>query len=89
MQGRAKAARPVFKTIGPYGWVRHPIYSGWFLLVFATSPMTGTRLLFAVTSSVYLLLAIPFEERSLLATTAGAYDQYRQRVRWKLIPGVY
>jgi protein-S-isoprenylcysteine O-methyltransferase Ste14 len=69
--------------------VRHPIYSGWFLLVFATSPMTGTRLLFAVTSSVYLLLAIPFEERSLLATTAGAYDQYRQRVRWKLIPGVY
>jgi hypothetical protein len=80
---------PAFKTVGPYGWVRHPIYTGWLLLVFAVSPMTGTRLVFAVISSVYLLLAIPFEERSLLATTAGAYDQYRRQVRWKLIPGIY
>jgi methanethiol S-methyltransferase len=78
-----------FKTAGPYGWVRHPIYSGWFLLVFATSPMTGTRLLFAVISSAYLLLAIPLEERSLRATTHGAYDRYMQQVRWRLLPGVY
>jgi methanethiol S-methyltransferase len=78
-----------FKTIGPYGWVRHPIYTGWFLLVFATSPMTGTRLLFAVVSSAYLLLAIPLEERSLRATTNGAYERYMRQVRWKLLPGVY
>jgi protein-S-isoprenylcysteine O-methyltransferase Ste14 len=78
-----------FRTVGPYGWVRHPIYSGWFLLVFATSPMTGTRFLFAAISSLYLLLAIPFEERSLRATSNGAYDRYVQRVRWKLLPGLY
>lgn len=88
--GEAHKPRPtVFKVSGPYRWVRHPIYTGWFLLVFAVSPMTGTRLVFAVISSLYLLLAIPFEERSLLATTAGAYDQYRRQVRWKLIPGIY
>lgn len=82
-------AEPEFKTAGPYGWVRHPIYSGWFLLVFATSPMTGTRLLFAIISSAYLVLAIPLEERSLRATTNGAYERYMRKVRWRLLPGVY
>jgi len=83
-------ARPTeFKVVGPYGWIRHPIYSGWFLVVFATSPMTGTRLLFALVSSAYLLVAIPLEERSLRATTNGAYERYMQRVRWRLMPGVY
>ena len=86
---RASTGPSDFKTVGPYGWVRHPIYSGWFLVVFAASPMTGTRFLFAVVSSLYLLLAIPFEERSLRATTEGAYDRYIQRVPWKLVPGVY
>ena len=78
-----------FKAEGPYGWVRHPIYSGWFLLVFATSPMTGTRLLFAVISSAYLLLAIPLEERSLRVTTNGEYERYMHQVKWKLVPGIY
>ena len=78
-----------FTTAGPYGWVRHPIYSGWLLLVFAVAAMTGTRLTFAVVSSVYLLLAIPFEERSLRTAAGGAYDAYMRKVRWKVIPGLY
>jgi methanethiol S-methyltransferase len=85
----ARAGGTDFKTVGPYGWVRHPIYSGWFLLVFATSPMTGTALLFAIVSSVYLLVAIPMEERSLRDTTNGAYERYSRQVKWKLIPGIY
>jgi hypothetical protein len=78
-----------FKTSGPYGWVRHPIYLGWFLLVFALPTMTMTQLLFAVTSSAYLLIAIPLEERSLRRSSAGAYDRYMQQVRWKLLPHVF
>ena len=84
-----KAQSPEFKTTGPYGLVRHPIYLGWFLIVFAVGTMTMTRFAFAVISSLYVLIAIPFEERSLLKTTAGAYERYRQRVRFKLVPGVY
>jgi hypothetical protein len=80
---------PEFKTRGPYGWVRHPIYSGWFLMVFAVSDMTMTRLVFAITSSLYLLIAIPFEERSLRRSSHGAYDQYTRQVRWKLVPRVF
>ena len=78
-----------FKTTGPYGWVRHPIYLGWILIVFSVGTMTMTRLVFAVVSSVYLLIAIPFEERTLRAQSAGSYDDYRRRIRWKLIPRVY
>ncbi len=77
-----------FKTAGPYGWVRHPIYLGWILVVFALGTMTMTRLVFAVVSSVYLLVAIPFEERTLRAQSE-AYADYMRRVPRKLIPGLY
>ena len=83
-------ARPTdFKTAGPYGWVRHPIYLGWLLLVFAVPHMTRTRFVFAVTSSVYLLIAIPFEERSLRRSSGGAYDRYIREVPWKLVPRIF
>ena len=78
-----------FKTWGPYGWVRHPIYSGWFLMVLAASPMTMTRLVFAVASCAYLVLAIPFEERSMRASGGDAYERYTKQVRWRLVPGLY
>jgi protein-S-isoprenylcysteine O-methyltransferase Ste14 len=78
-----------FKTTGPYGLVRHPIYLGWFLIVFAVGTMTMTRFVFAVVSCVYLLVAIPFEERSLQRSTNGAYDRYMTKVPRKLVPGLY
>ena len=78
-----------FKAAGPYGWVRHPIYAGWFLLVFAIPVMTMTRFVFAMTSSAYLLVAIPLEERSLRRSSGGAYDKYMREVRWKLVPHLY
>jgi protein-S-isoprenylcysteine O-methyltransferase Ste14 len=78
-----------FRTTGPYGWVRHPIYTGWFLIVFAAAPMTMTRLVFAIVSCVYLLIAIPLEERSMHAAAAGTYARYVAQVRWRLLPGVY
>lgn len=83
-------ARPEteFKTDGPYGWVRHPIYLGWMLVVFSVGTMTMTRLVFATISSVYLLVAIPFEERTIRAQSPS-YDDYMRQVPWKLIPRIY
>ena len=89
IQQSVASGEDIFRTSGPYGWVRHPIYTGWFLLVFAASPMTMTRLVFAVVSCAYLVIAIPFEERSMRASTPGAYERYMAQVRWKLIPGLY
>jgi hypothetical protein len=78
-----------FKTSGPYGFVRHPIYLGWFLMMFGLPTMTNTRLLFALVSCTYLLIAIPLEERTLDRASAGKYDNYMKAVRWRLVPGVY
>jgi protein-S-isoprenylcysteine O-methyltransferase Ste14 len=78
-----------FTTTGPYGWVRHPIYLGWFFIVFCVGTMTMTRFVFAVVSCVYILLAIPFEERSIRRSSHGAYDRYMQKVPSKLMPGLY
>ena len=83
-------ARPAeYTTSGPYGWIRHPIYLGWVLMLFAVPLMTMTRFVFAVTSSAYLLMAIPLEERSLRLSSGGAYDKYMGEVRWKLLPYVF
>ena len=85
---RLEVGRWEFRTEGPYGWVRHPIYLGWILIVFSVGTMTMTRLVFAAISTVYLLIAIPFEERTIRAQSAG-YNDYIRRVPWKLIPRVY
>jgi protein-S-isoprenylcysteine O-methyltransferase Ste14 len=78
-----------FTTAGPYGWVRHPIYAGWCLFVWGASPMTMTRLTFASVSCLYLLIAIPIEERTLQKGWGDAYGRYMARVRWRILPGVY
>jgi protein-S-isoprenylcysteine O-methyltransferase Ste14 len=77
------------KTDGVYALVRHPLYFGWLLLVFGAPAMTGTRLVFAIISSVYLVIAIPFEERALVDVFEEAYRDYQRRTRFRLLPGVW
>ena len=79
----------IFQTTGPFGLVRHPIYLGWILLVFGAPTMTTDRLVFAVISSLYLVLAIPWEEKSLVTAFGDRYRAYQASVRWRLIPGIW
>jgi methanethiol S-methyltransferase len=76
-------------TSGVYRLVRHPLYFGWALLVFGAPHMTLTRFTFAVISTLYLMLAIPWEERSLRDTFGPAYADYQRRVRWRMLPFLY
>jgi protein-S-isoprenylcysteine O-methyltransferase Ste14 len=76
-------------AVGPFRRVRHPIYLGWVLVVGATTVMTADRLLFAAISSLYLILAIPWEERSLAADHGDQYRAYQRSVRWRLVPGIW
>jgi protein-S-isoprenylcysteine O-methyltransferase Ste14 len=80
---------PTLETRGLYRVVRHPIYFGWVLFVAGAPLMTHTRLLFAVVSVAYLVVAIPLEERSLIANFGDPYLAYRRRVRWRMVPGIY
>jgi protein-S-isoprenylcysteine O-methyltransferase Ste14 len=82
--------RPIeFRASGPFGIVRHPIYLGWVVMVFATPAMTASRLLFAVVSTAYLVAAIPLEEASLRQAFPAKYAAYQRQMRWRLIPGVW
>lgn len=82
--------KPVeFKASGVFGLVRHPIYFGWVLMVFATPMMTSSRLLFAVVSTAYLVAAIPLEERSLVEAFGDKYRAYQAAMKWRLIPYIW
>ncbi|MFP5330284.1 MAG: methanethiol S-methyltransferase [Alphaproteobacteria bacterium] len=76
---------PAFRTPLFYKWVRHPIYSGFFLAFWATPEMTVGHLLLAAGMTVYMLIAIPYEERDLVAFHGRDYEEYRARVG-KLFP---
>jgi protein-S-isoprenylcysteine O-methyltransferase Ste14 len=82
--------RPIdFTASGPFAIVRHPIYLGWVLIVFATPVMTTSRLLFAVVSTAYLIAAIPWEEASLVEAFGEKYRTYQREMPWRLIPRVW
>lgn len=85
----ASAGPPAMSIAGPYRLVRHPIYLGWVLMVAATPHMTAGRLLFALMSVGYLVVAVPWEERALQREFGEAYRAYQAQVRWRVIPGVY
>jgi len=77
---------PQFHTPGLYRYVRHPIYVGWLLIFWAAPTMTGAHLLFAVCTTIYILIAIQLEERNLIDTFGDRYREYR-RTTPMLIPG--
>src|SRR5207245_4991783 len=77
---RRPSAEGALQIAGPYRWVRHPLYLGWMLAVFGARHMTGARLSFAAISSLYLVVAIPWEERSLAREFPAEYSVYRQQV---------
>ena len=87
LQGRLAPVE--FTTAGPFGLVRHPIYLGWMLIVFGSPLMTMSRLVMAIVSSLYLVMAIAWEERSLVDSFGNGYRTYQAKVPWRLIPKVW
>ena len=75
----AEPTQASFKMPTLYRLVRHPLYLGWLAAFWFTPDMTHGRLLFAVVSSVYIFVAIPFEEKDLAHVLGEEYQRYRQK----------
>jgi methanethiol S-methyltransferase len=74
-----------FRTPLLYRWVRHPLILGFLIAFWAAPTMTGGRLLFAVATTAYCLIATRLEERDLLYFYGEQYAGYRRQVRM-LVP---
>jgi protein-S-isoprenylcysteine O-methyltransferase Ste14 len=71
-----------------YRRVRHPIYLGVLLAVWATSAMTAGHLLFAVLLTGYILIGIQLEEHDLIRQFGDQYRRYRRHAAMLIpVPG--
>ena len=71
--------KPVFRQPMFYRWIRHPLYLGFFMAFWAAPEMTAGHLLLAGGMSVFMLIAIQYEEKDLVALFGRDYEDYRQR----------
>jgi len=75
---------------GLYGHVRHPLYTGAILMVLGVPVALGSwfSLIPAAIVVLALLIRIRFEEEMLIKGMDD-YDEYRSRVKYKIIPKIY
>jgi protein-S-isoprenylcysteine O-methyltransferase Ste14 len=75
---------------GPYRFVRHPSYIGMIAFELAVPVMLGSvwALPFSAGTVLLLILRTALEDRTLRADLPG-YSEYAQRVRYRLVPGVW
>ena len=75
---------------GPYALMRHPMYVGMLLMYFATPLALGSWVAFLVAPLMIpvIVIRIKDEEKTLLEELPG-YREYTQKVKYRLIPGVW
>lgn len=87
---QAERGQKVVDT-GPYAVVRHPLYSGGLLYLAGSAFLLGSwwGLLVVVVLFIPLLgLRAVYEERTLAQGLEG-YARYTERVRYRLVPGLW
>jgi protein-S-isoprenylcysteine O-methyltransferase Ste14 len=79
LMGREYTPLP-FRVPMLYKYVRHPLYVAWMLAFWATPTMTLGHLLFAGGMTLYMAVAVLFEERDLVRHFGAKYVEYQRRV---------
>jgi protein-S-isoprenylcysteine O-methyltransferase Ste14 len=71
--------RPLeFKTTGLYKLVRHPLMLGFMIAFWATPMMTSGHLVFAIVTTVWIMISIQLEEQDLIKFHGKEYESYRK-----------
>ncbi len=75
------AKNPKFQVKFLYKIVRHPIMLGYIIAFWSTPLMTVGHLLFAIITTLYILVATKhFEEKDLKKSIGKAYEDYENKV---------
>lgn len=75
---------------GPYGVVRHPMYAGASLLLLFAPPALGSWWALIMTVPLILVVAVRAkEEEKFLAANLKGYEEYRQKVRYRIVPYIW
>jgi protein-S-isoprenylcysteine O-methyltransferase Ste14 len=77
-------------SAGPYRFVRHPAYAGLILQALGVPILLGSlwALIPGITAVVCVIVATSSEDRILRAELPG-YQDYAQKVRFRLLPGIW
>lgn len=70
----------IFKTPSLYRIVRHPMQLGTLIVFWSTPVMTAGHFLFALSMTLYVLIGLKFEERSLQREFGEKYVLYQKRI---------
>lgn len=82
----APCREPDFGTPAAYRYVRHPIYAGWLVILWASPIMTVSHLVMAAGLTFYVLIGVRLEEREL-GRRLPYYEQYCRKVPM-LLPSI-
>jgi protein-S-isoprenylcysteine O-methyltransferase Ste14 len=75
---------PPFEVRGIYRLVRHPVYTGSLIAIWATPTMSQGRLLLVGVLTIYLFVGLAFEERELEREFGDAYRAHK-----RLVPSLF
>ena len=84
------AAEQRLISTGPYSTVRHPMYSGALIMMLGVPPALGSWWgLSAVVPMVLVIVRRVRDEEELLERNLAGYREYRNQVRYRLLPFVW
>ena len=77
-------------TTGPYAFVRHPMYSG-VLLMYGFSPLALGSYWGMIPNALLILLIVARirNEEKVLKQELEGYREYTQKVKYRLVPGIW
>jgi protein-S-isoprenylcysteine O-methyltransferase Ste14 len=77
-------------STGPYAVVRHPMYASALLYLLGTPAALGSYWGFAALAGMLpFLLWRLFDEERFLAQNLPGYTEYQNKIRYRLVPGIW